>query len=485
MTPNNTIIAGGSTSVAPLFEKEIETYRSQATVPPIMYNAIGSSAALTGLRNHSYVFGMLSDPISDDNATKFWSKEKIARFVVSDDHLVFIYHLPNSLRLNSSQTIKDAGNVHHLNIGYYYSKTTTNEKKETPTVEQTMQKLYLHHQSWGQVFANQFLSSSLSSKKPYLFTRETGSGTQSFFSKDVLHSTSFIANQTVSSNGEMLDDVVSTPNSFGYIDFAFVRDLIGQKKENINVAGLRLTKKQNALPFTFSTNHKQVNSNNDYDINRPFVGLVNSKSPSFKNAIKFLVWIINPYPYDYFLAYDKWIDEKSSAFIINSGGNTPLSENSLRFQTYNQSKNKNIVNFFKTYAQPLYKKKAIPGSDLSLTAPQDWSDYDFQEHENRILFLISQLALKNVDGDSFTVAVQEKDQSDFKEKLFNELINLNPLLGDLTSHYSHQSLGNKNKQQFMQYLKIGEVNQTDKTIQYDIEINAEDVKSGLISYTKE
>ncbi len=354
---NSFLIGGGSTSVAPMLAQQIEQYEKMPNNKyNILYNAIGSSSAIEGTKNDSYQFGFTSDPLSDADAKAFYKNNNIARFSIAKDFVVIAYHLPEGATVKNPAVEDDQ--VGHLEFNVVNSAS-----------QNQLIKLYKDHQTWSSVFGNQIEGGNV---KPETFSRENGSGTRSFFDKSVVFSNNYQADRTIGSNGEMLTAIENTPNSIGYLGFAFARTLIEAKKPNVNVGKVFKNKKPVA-PYQWETG--QVELNQAYGLYRPFTGIVNVKTANFKSVMRFLAWIMNPYPAEKDLVLKNTkikplYPQDDAAYWALKTDELPLTRNSDYFIDYNQSTVPGIPNVWTKYVKPLLDSHAIPGD----TTPINWKD---------------------------------------------------------------------------------------------------------------
>ena len=395
------LIGGGSTSVLTMLTAEIASYKHLVPKQPrVIYNAVGSAGALTGLRNNSYQFGFLSDPVNDMNAQKYWTQDKYVRFAIAQDNLVFVYHLPKQTTFvatpkKQSDILIDHRQQKHLVLGLNYPTEIPEPPNQQNTITAKLQALYLKHQSWSHVFADA-LTGSGAATQPYVLTREPGSGTRAFFTK-IIGTKKISADQVVTSNGEMLTTIKKTPGAFGYLDFSFVKNIIAQDDQTINTCAVRtLTEKQGVLPYLI-TKTAHIIPNHMYNVNRPFVGLFNTKTKHYDANMRFLAWITNPYPTDYSLAFGTEPQASNAAFTINQTGEISLSTNNRLYQKYNCFSKINPN--FAALAEKYYKNPAlIPQAPTYLNIKSDLDSYSFAKESQNIFNTITNRVLPIPDG---------------------------------------------------------------------------------------
>ncbi|WP_342252480.1 phosphate ABC transporter substrate-binding protein [Spiroplasma endosymbiont of Amphibalanus improvisus] len=358
---HSTIIAGGSTSVDIVLQDLTNQYRNEEKGgDDILYNSLGSSAALVGVKNNSYSFGFLSDELQDDEADELFSDYNVLRFAFAIDYLLIIYNLPedsiNQSSLEQSDFLGD-----HLIVG---SWDDTNANEDGP---KNIQELYSGDYTWKNVFGDQLVSNETTTKPPITYTRESGSGTRSFFESSVIEENSYNYNSVVASNGAMLDSVESTPGSVGYVSFSYLNKIIYDYQNgnhDIHIAFLGFPNKN---PSAIISPYKTIDDkgeaidpqnpfNDNYSLTRPFTGIVNTSSKDFDKAMKFITWMLAP-AFSQNLPTQPTVDEASYWYLKN--GLKPISQSDDYFKKYLDydygAGNKNIWDYMQIY------KDEIPG----------------------------------------------------------------------------------------------------------------------------
>ena len=320
------LIGGGSTSVRPILDDFTNRYeRLPKGGQRILYNSIGSAAALTGVRNKSYAFGFLSETITDSLAHDLWVNNNVVRFAIAKDYIVIIYHLPNGVQFKpqTDTNYVDDKYGHHINFNSF------NTDAKGGTGAQTMQKFYDKHETWASVFSNTIKSGG--NVTPRTFTRENGSGTRKFFEDSVIHNESYTADEIVSSNGEMLQKINNTPNSIGYLSFGYLDSVLGKNptSTNVKIAAVEVAKKP-VVPYKIVTSGEGYTFNSVYNLSRPFTGIVNIDSPHIDAVLKFLAWIIDPG-----WASDLDASSSTAAYWMRQQGEEPITYGSDYWNKYN------------------------------------------------------------------------------------------------------------------------------------------------------
>ena len=285
-TPKFFIIGGGSTSVQPILDDFTHQYEQLPNGrQPIIYNAIGSAASLTGVQDGAYSFGFLSETVTDSQAKSLWDSHKILRFVIARDYILLVYHLPTGVTVRNTPNYPDDDYGIHLGFG------GDSEKNNLAT---NLQALYDGTKTWKQVFPS--LQGANANQKAYGVTREDGSGTRSYFEKAVIKTKNYNFNSVVSSNGAMVSTIDNTPGSIGYVSFSFADTIVRNYKQNIQIGAVKGPQSPDwQLPYAPPSGNKNLSFNKNYNLNRPFTGIVNTQAQHFVTALKFIAWMIDPY----------------------------------------------------------------------------------------------------------------------------------------------------------------------------------------------
>ncbi|AGM25879.1 phosphate ABC transporter substrate-binding protein [Spiroplasma syrphidicola EA-1] len=365
---SNVIVGGGSTSVSAIMADITEQYRRDSG-SDVLYNSLGSAAALVGVKNGSYEFGLLSEdvhstPIDGDNGTNaqnLWNNNGINRFVFARDYIVLFYNLPNGCFLSDNDK------------PLTFSEFGLNENGNPEPGTKAMQQIYSQNATWKSVFGNQL---TCTNDAPfYTITREAGSGTRSFFESSVIYKKDYSTNEVASSNGAMFQSVTRTPGSFGYISFSFIEQVADKLGKNRIAAVINpIISPDPQVPF-IETPEGEFLFNSMYSLNRPFTGIVNTNSSQLVPTLKFLAWMLDPIPYAKTLKDSKFYDPTyelgphDAAYWYILEGEEPLAPEDHYFQKYNNN-----------------TKFALSG-ETTLTEPYPW---DFKQNYLSIWDLIRQ-----------------------------------------------------------------------------------------------
>ena len=355
------LVGGGSTSVQPILDDFTHQYRREPQGGSrIIYNSIGSAASLTGVKNKSYAFGFLSETVTDAQAQALWDEYRVLRFVIAKDYVLVIYHLPTGVTVNrdSALTTPDQLTPNGLSLGLGINENAT----DTGSVAQNLQALYDGTKTWGEVFPGA-LKGANQNQDAYGITREDGSGTRAYFEKSVIRTNNYAFKQVVSSNGEMLESIVNTPGSVGYISFAFADTIYRQFANTVHVAAVKNSVTGNwILPYN-RPSQGSLFFNSQYPLFRFFTGIVNTETPHFSQVLKFLAWIIEPYAA---AQTRSQLSMHNAAYWSLGQGEAPIGGSTPAWQHYNNDATKSIPDSlyweitkrgFYTYGSP----HAVPG----------------------------------------------------------------------------------------------------------------------------
>ena len=358
------LVGGGSTSVVPMMNDFLRFYRhAEKGYSDILYNAIGSSASLAGIRHGSYQFGFLSKTVDDKLAQQLWTENKVSRFVVARDPVMIIYHIKDHNNIKGPDAFSQSGDDtgQHLIFGNDpVSKTQNN----VGLLSKIMQQFYVKHSLWTNVFPNT-KPQYLPKKPPKVISREAGSGTREFFEKSILKSDKYTADQYVGSNQLMLDAVNNTDNSIGYLSFEYAKSILSFPKYSKNVAVAAVTFKSGSdpqLPWKpwKSSDKDKVNGNTGYALYRPFTGIFRTTGRNADEILRFVAWMINPYTKD-----ESDSDNGNAVDIIRQHGLFPVfpGDSDGYFQKYNDwSWRSKVASTFQLIKDNfIYQKHQIPG----------------------------------------------------------------------------------------------------------------------------
>lgn len=272
------ISLGGSTSANSFMQKFTSVIDGDYS-----YNSTGSQNAITGVHDDVYAAGVISKQAEEyyygnswDNTNykpedlfkkeyideKWNNKNEFSGVEFGIDGIAIIYNLP---KISNSEL---------KNNELFFSK-------------EILKKIYSGEiTSWNEISKN-----ILSNTKIITYTRESGSGTRTSFSKYISNNDDFDykTSLVVNSNGTMLQNVRATPGSIGFISYSFVKQIYSN--DSIFIAGLE-SKEDPKTYYRFgyakdkdsSSAYKLINNkwdvqkisnedlikNNDYDLKRPF-----------------------------------------------------------------------------------------------------------------------------------------------------------------------------------------------------------------------
>ncbi|WFH00709.1 phosphate ABC transporter substrate-binding protein [Spiroplasma citri] len=335
---SNVIVAGGSTSVAQVMANITEQYKRD-NKEDILYNSLGSAAALVGVKNGSYAFGFISKDVNSTpkagdnraNAQQLWAEYHTGRFVFARDYIILVYHLPNGCQINPQQD--------SLQFKSFFGGEGT----------ELIRKIYTDPTfTWQQAFGSQLVCSS-GSNKFYTLTRESGSGTRDFFESAVIKSKKYETNQVASSNGSMYQAISTTPGSIGYISFSYIKRIISNEDLGAKAIASVISKgsAKPELPYKVVNNNYEFNP--AYSLTRPFTGIINYEGKQFNRALSFIAWMLDPLPYSKTKPklrngevnpyYDPYfiLSPHDAAYWYIEEGEEPLSFDDFFFRKYNNN----------------------------------------------------------------------------------------------------------------------------------------------------
>ena len=333
-TPKFFIIGGGSTSVQPILDDFTHQYEQLPNGrQPIIYNAIGSAASLTGVQDGAYSFGFLSETVTDSQAKSLWDSHKILRFVIARDYILLVYHLPTGVTVGPSSKSTEDFFGYHLGFG----SIVANPSQPDESLATNLQDLYNGTKTWKDVFPD--LQGANANQKAYGVTREDGSGTRSYFEKAVIKTKNYNFDSVVSSNGAMVSTIDNTPGSIGYVSFSFADTIARNYNQNIKIGAVKdspISKWQLPYdPITEKTKNKNLTFNDKYNLNRPFTGIVNTKAQHFVTTLKFIAWMIDPYA-NQESVIDK-LTPANAAYWSRKEGEAPVGEDDSFWNRYNNN----------------------------------------------------------------------------------------------------------------------------------------------------
>ena len=388
---NNYIFGGGSTSVQPVLSDLTANYHNINDSRQVVYNSLGSQAAITGVENDSYSFGFLSKAIEQkgpEGANNLWGNYGIVPFVFGRDYVMMVYHLPNGLSLNSANENKPGSSVVPIDPTTGNEPESTSDAKTMPYLNfgglkddltSTLDSIYQKNptKSWSDLFgAKSFQgNNSLANDKPISITREEGSGTKEFF--DGLlgpqGASADNAQLVATSNGSMLSTIENTPNSIGFISYSYLKEV---KNAQLGIGAANKVKgaKPNSPYIEKTTGNYDFNE--DYKLTRPFSGILNTRSKNYQASLRFIAWMLD---YSYYawsnsptLTREPLLEDKSfyaDYWYQQQGVKTTYGSWSINgkkfkqadpdWQNYNQNRNSYIVDkklypHFKSIDQLIY-----------------------------------------------------------------------------------------------------------------------------------
>ncbi|MBW3058226.1 phosphate ABC transporter substrate-binding protein [Spiroplasma poulsonii] len=335
---SNVIVAGGSTSVAQVMANITEQYKRDKK-EDILYNSLGSAAALVGVKNGSYAFGFLSKDVNSTptqgdnraNAQQLWEDYQTSRFVFARDYIVLFYHLPAGCQINPTQD--------SLHFESFYGGKGT----------ELIRRIYTDPNfTWQQAFGSQ-LTCRGGSNKFYTLTREAGSGTRDFFESAVIKTKNYDTNQVAASNGAMYQAVSTTPGSIGFISFSYLKTIIDDSRLGIQSIASVIGQSTTTPELPYKIIDKNLEFNPKYSLTRPFTGIINYRGSQFDKALAFIAWMLDPLPYAKTKQYlrngkiNPYYDSNfklsvhDAAYWYIEEGEEPLTFDDIFFRKYNNN----------------------------------------------------------------------------------------------------------------------------------------------------
>ena len=328
-TPKFFIIGGGSTSVQPILDDFTHQYEKLPNGrQPIIYNAIGSAASLTGVQDGAYSFGFLSETVTDSQAKSLWDSHKILRFVIARDYILLVYHLPTGVTVGNIPPGESKSDIYGKHLGF------GEDSEKSDSLATNLQGLYNGTKTWKDVFPD--LQGANANQKAYGVTREDGSGTRSYFEKAVIKTKNYNFDSVVSSNGGMVSTINNTPGSIGYVSFSFADTIVRNYKQNIQIGAVKDSSTSAwQLPYAEPIKNKNLSFNKNYNLNRPFTGIVNTQAQHFVTALKFIAWMIDPYA-NQESVIDK-LTPANAAYWSRKEGEAPVGQEDDFWNRYNNN----------------------------------------------------------------------------------------------------------------------------------------------------
>ncbi|WP_381415314.1 phosphate ABC transporter substrate-binding protein [Spiroplasma endosymbiont of Anurida maritima] len=333
-TSSNVIIAGGSTSVAPAMNEVTAQYKKDKGVD-VLYNSLGSSAAFVGVRNNSYAFGYLSKdvhstPKENDNGTSasaLWNNEQILRYVFARDFIVLAANIPSGCKLKPAQNYLEFGLM---------GKSGSKDGSEL------LQKIYAGEVNWAEAFPEQLDCDDEAETDFHTLTRESGSGTRSFFESNVLGTKDYSTDEVTTSNGGMTGKITDTEGSIGYVSFPFLKDIVAKLGETAIIAVGKTEETKSELPYINigDETNPLYEFNPSYTLTRPFTGVINTNyKAAFRTILEFVGWMIDPEPYSSYMADPEAnpLTENDAAYWYAKLGLQPLTFDDPYFSKYNNN----------------------------------------------------------------------------------------------------------------------------------------------------
>ncbi|MGL4730776.1 MAG: phosphate ABC transporter substrate-binding protein [Clostridium sp.] len=229
---SNVVTISGSTSVAPLIEKEAEIYKEKEADLDIEIQAIGSSAGIQDTINGVSHIGMSSRNIKEKEKS-----EGLTETIIAYDGIVVITNNTNKVENLTLEQLK----------GIYTGKIT----------------------NWKEIGGDD--------RPIVVVSREDGSGTRSAFQEILDFKADELTKDAIitDGNGSIKNIVKNNGNAIGYISFEYIDDTINTEK----IDGVEPIE-QNVL-------------DNKYKLSRPFI--VVYKEDNFNKVDKgFLDFILSP-----------------------------------------------------------------------------------------------------------------------------------------------------------------------------------------------
>ena len=297
---NSYIFGGGSTSVQPVLSDLTANYGQINNSRQVVYNSLGSQAAITGVENDSYSFGFLSHTIDQPTANKLWGNYGIVPFVFGRDYVMLVYHLPNGVKLNrvgqgSVVGINPSTGKKSTTGGTPYLSFDGGANAGAPSLQKMLQDIYQKNptKTWSDLFGKNSFTGVNANQVPISVTREEGSGTKEFFDGLLGPGKTGVGDDNgqivATSNGSMLSTIENTPNSIGFVSYSYLKEVINA---GLNIGAANTTKNgEPMIPYT--TNHGKNDFNNDYTLTRPFSGILNTRSKNYQASLRFIAWMLD------------------------------------------------------------------------------------------------------------------------------------------------------------------------------------------------
>ncbi|AKX33863.1 phosphate ABC transporter substrate-binding protein [Spiroplasma litorale] len=334
VTPKNSIVIGGSTSVNPFMQLSTKSYSEYESGGDFVYNSTGSQAGVGGVEKGMYAAGFISKDAKKDTLTSGNSfVENSFREVQSNEEIEeYINEIKKKevSKSNGYLSIKfaiDAIGIIFNSPSYWKTKINNisiddlvnfklSNRKEN---ENFLSILYQGNITWHD-FANDLLNSyqnvndliefnnnnsSEGEAKIPTYTREDGSGTRSAFS-DITKIKKMPTSNVVNSNGAMIEQI-RLSSGFGYVSNGFIQNI--DPNSGIKLAGIDGKKLASPLtegnkPYeldtltlewkeskTFENNDDFIISKTGYTFKRPFICITNILGSNFDSIINFFKYL--------------------------------------------------------------------------------------------------------------------------------------------------------------------------------------------------
>ncbi|QEH62168.1 phosphate transport system substrate-binding protein [Spiroplasma chinense] len=339
--PKDYVILGGSTSVNTFMQRFTKTYHDDKDTD-FIYNSTGSQAGVSGVEKEMYAGGFISKDISSStlsDGNEFAVLDNNPEFdenvVNENDKYEIEFEKENSQNfVNYMNLFKDENKQNAKRKSYFafefaidaivliYNPPTwfNNDlmnlklKEEDKTTGKELALIYAASNSTWENLARMLGQEDVpnSSSRISTFTRESGSGTRSAFS-DLTGIKEMPSSSVVNSNGSMFENIKSSRGTFGFVSYAFVKQVT--KESGVKIAGVSDKKLGNPadedlfenpadwehalkwngsewVPDKTLTNDDFIKDKNGYELKRPFIGIFNSHNSDFVNIVEFFAYMM-------------------------------------------------------------------------------------------------------------------------------------------------------------------------------------------------
>ncbi|AKU79439.1 phosphate ABC transporter substrate-binding protein [Spiroplasma turonicum] len=337
VTPKNSIVIGGSTSVNPFMQLATKEYSDSKEGLDFVYNSTGSQAGVGGVEKGMYAAGFISKDATNKTLSEGNSFVDLEKTEIEDENAfenikTNLEDKKNLDKQSSYLTITfalDAIGIIFNSPSYWQQKINNISINDLVNFNlkdnnSLLAKLYEGELTWYEM-ANRLLmdytndvdidnlkklnesNTEIGNIKIPTYTREDGSGTRSAFS-DLTKIKKMPSSNVVNSNGAMIEQIkVST--GFGYISNGFIQNL--DNNGGIFLSGIDNKKLASPLtegeqPYKFDQDKKQwviiddyinndefIKADDDkgYTFKRPFICITNLNSNDFNNIFNFFNYL--------------------------------------------------------------------------------------------------------------------------------------------------------------------------------------------------